>query len=239
MAKAVEIRALTPTDDRSDFRCGQADLDRFFEYYAGQNQFKLHLSVTYLAVVDARIAGFATVSVASLERANLPSARLRRRLPNYPLPVLRLGRLGVDTRAQRMGIGSALLRHVLGLAMEQRDHLGCVGVVADAKPDAVPFYEGLGFVALEGVREGLLSRRGAAHVSRHRHHCWRRRRSHLRRSRNCASRIEPRQHSPCEWRSVVPMGTSVTSVDLRHQRSHRNSATAASPARRAAPVSRA
>jgi hypothetical protein len=36
------------------------------------------------------------------------------------------------------------------------DRLGCVGVVTDAKPDAVSFYEGVGFVVLEGVREGLL-----------------------------------------------------------------------------------
>jgi hypothetical protein len=43
------------------------------------------------------------------------------------------------------------------LALEQRDHLGCVGVVTDAKTDAVPFYETLGFVALAGVREGLLA----------------------------------------------------------------------------------
>jgi GNAT superfamily N-acetyltransferase len=92
----------------------------------------------------------------SLERASPPTERLRRRLPGYPLPVLRLARLGVDTRAQGLGIGKALLRHVLQLAVEQRDRLGCVDVVTDAKPDAVAFYEGLGFEPLANVREGLL-----------------------------------------------------------------------------------
>jgi len=156
VAKTVEIRALARDDDRSGFSCGQADLDRFLEHYAGQNQFKLHLAVTYVALVQGRIVGFATVAPSSIERASVPSARLRKRLPSYPLPIVRLARLGVDTRAQRLGIGRALLRHVLGLALEQRDRLGCVGVVTDAKPDAVPFYESLGFQALEGVREGLL-----------------------------------------------------------------------------------
>lgn len=80
-ARSVEIRALARDDDRSDFSCGQADLDRFFEHYAGQNQFKLHLAVTYVALVDGRVAGFATVAPASIERASLPSARLRKRLP--------------------------------------------------------------------------------------------------------------------------------------------------------------
>lgn len=156
MAATVEVRPLQRSDDRSGFSCGEPQLDRFFQHYAGQNQFKLHLAVTYVAVVEARIVGFATVAASSVERASVPGGPLSGRLPAYPLPVLRLARLGVDTRAQGLGIGKALLRHVLGLAIEQRDRLGCIGVVADAKPGVVPFYESFGFVPLEGVREGMV-----------------------------------------------------------------------------------
>jgi GNAT superfamily N-acetyltransferase len=156
VAKAIEIRPLARDDERSGFSCGQPDLDRFFEHYAGQNQFKLHLAVTYVAVVEARIVGFATVVASSIERASAPNARLRKRLPAYPLPVLRVARLGVDTRARGLGIGKALLRHVLALAVEQRDRIGCIGVVTDAKPASVGFYQALGFVPIEGVREGRL-----------------------------------------------------------------------------------
>ena len=156
MAAAIEIRPLRTDDDRSTFSCGQPDPDRFFQHYAGQNQFKLHLAVTYVAGAESHILGFATVAASSLERIRLPSARLRRRLPGYPLPMLRLARLGVDTRAQGSGVGRALLRHVLGLALDQRDHLGCVGVVTDAKPDAIAFYAPFGFGPLKGVREGAL-----------------------------------------------------------------------------------
>jgi GNAT superfamily N-acetyltransferase len=157
VAGSVEIRALTPEDDRTAFSCGEAGLDRFFTHYAGQNQFKLHLAVTYVAVAERRLVGFATVSVASVERLNLPSRANKKRFPSYPLPVLRLARLGVDKWAQGLGIGTALFRHVLELATLQRDRLGCIGVVTDAKPAAVAFYERLGFVALAGVREGLLA----------------------------------------------------------------------------------
>lgn len=156
MAAEIEIRPLRPDDDRGVFSCGQPDLDRFFHHYAGQNQFKLHLAVTYVAAAQGRLLGFATVSVSSLERRTLPSARLRRRLPAYPLPVLRLARLGVDRHAQGQGVGSALLRHVLSLALEQRGSLGCIGVVTDAKPEALAFYKRYGFEPLEGVREGAL-----------------------------------------------------------------------------------
>jgi len=156
VAEEPEIRRLRPEDDRSAFSCGQPDLDRFFHHYAGQNQFRLHLAVTYVAEMGGRLLGFATVSVGSLERRTLPSARMRRRLPGYPLPILRLARLAVDERAQGLGVGRALLRHVLDLALEQRDSLGCIGVVTDAKPDAVSFYARYGFEPLEGVREGAL-----------------------------------------------------------------------------------
>lgn len=153
---ALEIRPLSPDDDRSGFSCGQPDLDRFFVHYAGQNQFKLHLAVTYVAVDETRLVGFATVASGAIERAHLPSARARKRLPSYPLPVLRLARLGVDVAAQGRGVGGALVAHVLRLAAAQRDRVGCVGVVTDAKPEAVPFYTGLGFTSLAGVREGAL-----------------------------------------------------------------------------------
>ena len=156
MSKTIEIRPLSKDDDRAGFSCGQSDLDRFFEHYAGQNQFKLHLAVTYVALLNERIVGFATVAASSLERANVPSARQRKRLPSYPLPVLRLARLGVDTRAQGAGIGRALLRHVLTIAVAQRDSIGCIGVVTDAKPEAIKFYEQLGFAAVDGVREGRM-----------------------------------------------------------------------------------
>lgn len=152
----LEIRLLRREDDRSRFSCGEPALDRFFQHYAGQNQFKLHLAVSWVAVRDMQILGFATIAGGALERRSLPDVAMRRRLPDYPIPVLRLARLGVDLRAQGLGVGKGLLRHVLRIALTQRDAVGCVGVVTDAKPGAIAFYESLGFVRLDGVREGSL-----------------------------------------------------------------------------------
>lgn len=156
MVESVEIRPLRQDDERGHFQCGDAELDRFFQHYAGQNQFKLHLAVTYVAVLRTEILGFATVAAGVIMRESLPAGKLRKRLPAYPLPVLRLARLAVDRRAQGRGIGKALLAHALRLAMEQRDHSGCLGVITDAKEPARPFYASLGFLPLQGVREGAL-----------------------------------------------------------------------------------
>ena len=67
------------------------------------------------------------------------------------------GLRGVDSRARGVGSGRALVRHVLALAVGQRDGLGCVGVVTDAKPDAVDLYRKLEIVPLAGVVEGVLT----------------------------------------------------------------------------------
>jgi len=152
----VLVRPLRRDDDRSEFSCGQPDLDRFFVHYAGQNQFKLGVATTYIAEAEQRIAGFVTICVASIERAAIPSKRLQRRMPAYPLPVLRVARLGVDRSAQGRGVGRALLRHAFLLAARLREELGCVGIVTDAKPGAVGFYGRLGFLPLAGVTEGQL-----------------------------------------------------------------------------------
>jgi len=105
------------------------------------------------------LLGFATVSAAHLQLGELPAAK-RRRLPTYPLPVLRLARLAVASDQRGQGVGRVLLRGVFTLAWRKADDLGCVGVVVDAKPEAVGFYERLGFVPL-ACRGGLLGDRPA------------------------------------------------------------------------------
>jgi GNAT superfamily N-acetyltransferase len=148
----MEIRALRPSDERSTFRSGDEALDRFFHRYAGQNQFRHHIGVTYVAVEDERVLGFVTVAPAQIDIDRLPPG-VRKKLPRYPLPVLRLARLAVDESARSQGLGAALLRYVLRLALAMADDYGCTGVVVDAKPDAVTFYAKYGFAefqALEG-----------------------------------------------------------------------------------------
>ncbi len=146
----IEIRALREGDDRTSFRSGDADLDRFFQQFAGQNQFRHHIGVTYVAVDDRGVLGFATVAAAHVEIDDLPLAA-RRKLPRYPLPVLRLARLAVDQSTQGQGLGLQLLRFVLRLALRMADDYGCVGVIVDAEPAAETFCAQYGFVTVDAV----------------------------------------------------------------------------------------
>jgi GNAT superfamily N-acetyltransferase len=150
----VRVRRLEPRDDRSDFRSGNIDLDRFFQRYAGQNQFRHHIGTTYVAVQRDRVMGFVTVSSGELVAMKLTKS-LRRRLPDYPLPIVRLARLAVDERFQGHGVGKLLLRAAFELALDLRDRFGCIGVVVDAKADAVTFYSSLGFEPIETISGAL------------------------------------------------------------------------------------
>lgn len=148
---SITIRRLQPDDDRKAFRSGNIDLDRFFERYAGQNQFRHHIGTTDVAL-DAKgvIVGFATVSASEITTTRLPKSR-GKNLPAYPVPALRLARLAVDEKAQGLGVGNSLLRHVLLLARKMAVEVGCLGVLVDAKPEAVGFYEKLGFIELDTI----------------------------------------------------------------------------------------
>jgi GNAT superfamily N-acetyltransferase len=146
----MEIRALRASDDRSVFQSGDEALDRFFRTYAGQKQFRHHLGVTYVAVDEGRVLAFATVAPGQIEIDDLPATG-QRKIPRYPLPILRLARLAVDRAAQSQGLGTELLRFVLQLASKMAESYGCTGLVVDAKPDAVRFYAKYGFVAFDAL----------------------------------------------------------------------------------------
>ena len=149
----MKIRQLIAMDDRQSFTSGNPDLDSFFHRYAGQNQFRHHLGTTYVAVEEnGKIAGFVTVSPGEVEVDRLP-ASLIKKFPGYPLPVLRLARLAVGVEQQARGIGSLLLQFVLELSVRLSTDYGCLGVVVDAKEDAVAFYERFGFIQLD-LEEG-------------------------------------------------------------------------------------
>lgn len=143
-ARDIHVRRLETRDDRSGFHSGNIDLDRFFQRFAGQNQFRHHIGTTYVALQGSHIVGFVTVSSGEMVSEKLSRA-LRRHLPSYPLPVLRIARLAVDDRVKGLGIGRLLLRTMLELALEMRDRVGCIGVVVDAKPEAADFYSSIGF----------------------------------------------------------------------------------------------
>lgn len=146
----MQVRRLRASDPTSSFASGDAGLDRFLHSYAWQNQDALGIGVTYIATSGDAIAGYVTLAAGALERDSLPAGSAAA-FPRYPLPVLRLARLAVDSRVQGIGIGGALVGFALRVAWTMRETVGCVGVVVDALPGAVAYYESLGFERVDAL----------------------------------------------------------------------------------------
>ena len=142
----IEIRKLEKRDNRKNFRSGEIEIDRFFLKFAGQNQFKHKIGNTYIAIdrETETILGYATITVGSLNIDGLDIEEFKK-FPHYPLPIVRISRLGVDEHFQSQGIGRKLMQKMLYLAIEIEELVGCIGIFVDAKEDAVMFYEKYGF----------------------------------------------------------------------------------------------
>ena len=140
----VAITGLARHHDRNDFDCGEPALNTFLQRLARQ-QGERDFNRTYVACAqgESRIRGYYATSAAAIDFENWPASL---RLPRYPVPVARIGRLAVDVRSQGTGVGAALLRHAMVLAESLAQQIGLYAVVVDAKNEAaVAFYTRYGF----------------------------------------------------------------------------------------------
>jgi len=138
------IGELSSHHDRAAFDCGEPVLNQFLQRLARQQSAR-DFSKTYVASPpDApQILGFYAISSGSIDFANWPPTL---RLPRYPVPVARLGRLAVDKLAQGQGVGAALLSHAVNSALMLSEQIGLYAMVVDAKDDAAAgFYTRHGF----------------------------------------------------------------------------------------------
>jgi GNAT superfamily N-acetyltransferase len=131
--------------DRSAFACGAPPLDRYLREQASQDVKRLVASC-FVAVEAATegIAGYYTLAATSVHANDLP-AEIRKRLPRYPaLPAALIGRLAVDRRFRRQGLGSALIADAALRVL--KGVVGVFALIVEAKDeDALAFYRHQGF----------------------------------------------------------------------------------------------
>lgn len=148
-------RALAPDDPIEGFDCGKAPLNDWLRSHAMESEGKS--ARTYVVTVangpDAgRVVGYYCLASGAVARPEMPG-RIRHGLPN-PVPVMVLGRLGVDRDHQRRRIGPHLLNEAIRRTAEASRIAGVRALVVHAIDDeAVTFYSGYGFqIFPEGSR---------------------------------------------------------------------------------------
>lgn len=142
----VRIERLAARHQRVGFDCGEPALNDFLQRQAGQLE-RRGFGKTYVALAadGLQVVGFVTLSAGQVESQKLP---VHLKLPRYPAPILRIGRLAVAKAQQGHGTGQHLMSFALQLALEFSQQVGLYAVVVDAKnAKTKAFYEGLGFIA--------------------------------------------------------------------------------------------
>lgn len=63
---------------------------------------------------------------------------------------MKIARLAVDQRIRGRGYGEAMVQFAISIAKQDvMPRIGCRFLIAEAKPDALPFYEKIGFTVLD------------------------------------------------------------------------------------------
>jgi len=135
---------------KKQFDCGQAVINKFVRDSL-VSQVKRQLSVAYVltdAANNDQFVGFFTIANHAIDASSLSALQLGS-LPRN-IPCARLIMLGVDQAYQGQRLGQQLMKQALLLTKKSSGQMGCFGLYLDADPKALPFYQKLGFVLLDG-----------------------------------------------------------------------------------------
>lgn len=153
----LQVLPLDPRiHDRAAFRCGEPTLDAYLQRQATQHQ-RDGISTPHVLIdiaAPTAILGYYSLSAAQVLLDDLQESD-RQRLPRYPIPAVRMGRLAVDARQRGRGYGERLIGDAVARCLRLRADLGVRVLLVDALNDRiVEFYEAYGF---RRTRSGALS----------------------------------------------------------------------------------
>jgi GNAT superfamily N-acetyltransferase len=142
-----EQRLDVTVHDCANFDCGVPALNEYLARFATQHR-RRGVSQTYVLVDPATptaVLGYYTLSAAQLDVAQI-SAVDRKRLPRFPIPCFRMGRLACRQDQQGKGIGRLLIGCAVERCLKAREEVASYALIVDAKDDtAKAFYEHYGF----------------------------------------------------------------------------------------------
>jgi GNAT superfamily N-acetyltransferase len=128
----------------NDFECGEHTLDDWLKRRAMSNQLS-GASRTFVVVdEESRVCGYYAMAAGAVSH-QLATSAVRRNMPD-PVPVMVLGRLAVDRRAQGIKLGAAMLQDAVNRAIVVSQNTGVRALLVHAISDrAKQFYEHYGF----------------------------------------------------------------------------------------------
>lgn len=155
--KQTSPATLTIEHDFNSFSCGQTMLDEWLKKRALPNQ-STGASRTFVVANELKqVMGYYALASGAVTHQEATRA-IRQNMPD-PIPVMVLGRLAVDLRAQGQKLGSAMLQDALQRCAMVSQNAGVRALLVHALNEtARQFYEHYGFKALAAHPRTLMMR---------------------------------------------------------------------------------
>jgi len=128
------------------FSCGNYDLDEYLLKYATVND-ENNIGKTFVLFDKNIILGFYTLANMHLDVREL-SFEIRKNLPRYPAPSIRIARFAININYQHKGYGLKLIKDAFIRILSISKDTAIKFVVVDAKKESKEFYTKLSFVSL-------------------------------------------------------------------------------------------
>lgn len=128
------------------FDCGKPSLNDWLLRHARQAQGS-GSAKTFVVADDQRVAGYFSLTVGQVDTSEAPE-RIRKRMGQYPVPVVILARLAVSLKDQGRGIGFGLLQDAIRRTLLIAEQAGIRAMLTHPiDADSARFYTRFGFIA--------------------------------------------------------------------------------------------
>jgi GNAT superfamily N-acetyltransferase len=148
MASAPEfvIEKLSAAHDPTGFDCGIESMTAWLKRYALISKQSDLTQIYVLHPQNNRVAGYYSLAAGDVNREAAPD-RIAKGMPNFPIGVIVLARLAVDSRFQGKGLGATLLLDAFSRTERAAGVVGIRAMLVHAINDAArEFYLHHGFV---------------------------------------------------------------------------------------------
>lgn len=142
------FETLTDEHNLSDFDCEDEDLNDFLKNDALNLQ-NSKLSITKLIICDGEIIGYTSILTDTLLLKNINNEKLKSEIKtklnikskNKSTPAVKIGRLALDKKYSKKGLGSHILRNILlNLKKISENDVGFRFIIVEGYAKAFNFY---------------------------------------------------------------------------------------------------
>lgn len=133
----------------AEFDCGISVLNEYLARYATQQRRRGLTQIYVLVDSDAPgvVLGYYTLSAVQVDSLQLSEAE-RKKLPRFPIPSFRMGRLAVSKNQQGKKLGAMLVALAVDRCLHAKEEIAAYALLVDAKDvQAKAFYKHYGFIS--------------------------------------------------------------------------------------------